>query len=54
LLDTLRAMVDFLNKKLYSKHMNYIDVYIYKKFSKCKQFLKNNDDIFVTKLIKAK
>jgi len=45
-------VVDSLNKQLYSKHMNYIDVHIYKKFSKCK-FLKNNDDIFVTKADKS-
>jgi len=30
-----------------------MDVHIYKEFRKCKKFLKNNDDIFVTKADKS-
>jgi len=50
-----RAMiVNSLNRNLYrSKHVNYIDAHIHKEFVKCKNFLKNNDDIFVTKADKG-
>ncbi|XP_071577748.1 uncharacterized protein [Temnothorax nylanderi] len=40
----------FLNKDL---HMKYIDRYILNEFNNCKKFLKNNQDIFVTKADKG-
>jgi len=30
-----------------------MDIHIYKEFRKCKKFLKNNDDTFVTKAEKS-
>lgn len=40
----------FLNKK---RHQSIIDKHILYDFSKCKQFLKNNSDVFVTKADKG-
>jgi len=53
--DNIRAMVvNSLNRNLYRyKHLNYLDAHIHKEFIKCKNFLKNNDDIFVTKADKG-
>jgi len=53
--DKLRAMVvNSLNRNLYrDKHFNYFDAHIHKEFVKCKNFLKNNEDIFVTKADKG-
>jgi len=55
LVDKVRAMVvNSLCGNLYSnKHLNYIDTYIHNEFEKCKKFLKNNQDIFVTKADKG-
>ncbi|KAL6423075.1 hypothetical protein ACFW04_010509 [Cataglyphis niger] len=36
-----------------NKHINYVDRYILGGFSLCKEFLRNNDDIFVTKADKG-
>lgn len=41
----------FLNK---NSHIDFIDRHILKKFKKCNKFLQGNDDIIVTKQIKAK
>jgi len=53
--DKLRAMVvNSLNRNLYrSKHFYYFDAHINKEFIKCRNFLKNNDDIFFTKADKG-
>jgi len=53
--DKIRAMVvNSLNRNLYRyKLLNYLDAHIHKEFIKCKKFLKNNDDIFVTKADKG-
>jgi len=53
--DKLRAMVvKSLDRNLYrSKYVNYIDAHIHKEYVKCKNFLKNNDDILVTKADKG-
>jgi len=48
------SFVNSLKKNLNNnKHVNYIDAKIYKEFLNCKKFLKNNDDIFVTKVDKG-
>jgi len=54
-LEKTRAMfVNSLNKHLYSsKHLNYIDAYILREVNKCKKFLKNNDEVFVTRADKG-
>jgi len=54
-MDKLRAMVvNSLNRNLYrNKHFNYFDAHFNKEFIKCRNFLKNNDDIFVTKTDKG-
>jgi len=47
-------VVNSLNRNLYNnRHLNYLDEYMYKEFIKYKNFLKNNDDIFVTKTDKV-
>jgi len=53
--DKIRAMVvNSLSSNLYSnKHLNYFDAHIHREFVKCKKFLKNNQDIFVTKADKG-
>jgi len=53
--DKLRAMVvNSLNRNLYrNKYLNYFDSHIYKEFIKCRNFLKNNDDILVTEADKG-
>jgi len=54
-LEKIRAMVvNSLNKHLYtSKHLNYLDAHILREFNKCKKFLKNNDEVFVTRADKG-
>jgi len=48
------SFVNSLKKNLNSnKYLNYIDTQIYKEYVKCKKFLKNNDDIFVTRADKG-
>jgi len=43
-----------MSSNLYSsKHLNYFDAYIHKEFVICKNFLKNNQDIFLTKADKG-
>jgi len=47
-------VVNSLSSNLYSnKHLNYFDAHIHREFVKCKKFLKNNQDIFVTKADKG-
>jgi len=47
-------VVNSLCSNLYSnKHLNYFDAHIHNEFVKCKKFLKNNQDIFVTKADKS-
>jgi len=55
LVDKVRSMVvNSLRCNLYSnKHLNYFDTHIHNEFVKCKKFLKNNQDIFVTKADKG-
>jgi len=55
LLDKLRAMVvDSLSKHLYNSKHRIIWTYTFiKKIHKCKQFLKNINNIFVTKADKS-
>jgi len=54
-LEKMRAMVvNSLNKNLYGcKHLSYIEAHILREVHKCKKFLKNNDDVFVTKADKG-
>jgi len=53
--DKLRSsLVNILKKNLQNnKHVNYIDARLQKEYIACKRFLKNNDDIFVTKADKG-
>jgi len=55
IVDKLRAMViKSLDRNFYrNKHVNYIDAHIHKEYVKCRNFLKNNDDILVTKADKG-
>jgi len=55
LVDKVRAMiVNSMSSNLYgNKHLNYFDAYIHKEFVKCKKFLKNKQNIFVTKADKG-
>jgi len=50
-LDKLRAiMVNLINKQLYSsKHLNYFDSRMLKEFNRCKKFLRDNEELFVTR-----
>jgi len=54
-LEKMRPMiVNSLNKHLYScKHLNYLNAHILREFNKCKKFLKNNDEVFVTRADKG-
>jgi len=54
-IDKVRSsFVNSLKKNLNSnKHLNYIDTQIYKEYLNCKKFVKNNDDIFVTRANKG-
>jgi len=54
-LDKMRpGIVNMLSKNTYSnKHMNYMDSYILREFNKCKNFLKNNEDLMITKADKG-
>jgi len=54
-LDNLRTiMVKLIEKHLSNnKHIKYFDSYLLKQFSLCKKFLKENDELFVTKADKG-
>jgi len=48
------SVVNSVKKSLYSnKHVNHMDSALQKEYINCKNFLKNNDDIFVTKADKG-
>jgi|GEM_PF-1112420 len=48
------SLVNTLKKNLQNnKHVNYIDARLQKEYISCKRFLKNNEDIFVTKADKG-
>jgi len=54
-LDKLRSViVNLLSKHLYSsKYSNYLDYYILRELNRCKKFLKENEDLFITKADKG-
>jgi len=55
ILDKLRAiMVSLINKQLYSsKHLNYFDSRMLKEFYKCRKFLRDNEELLVTRADKG-
>jgi len=54
-IDKTRAgIVNMLSKNTYcNKHMNYMDSFILSEFNKCKNFLKNNEELMITKADKG-
>jgi len=55
LIDKVRSLiVNSLSSNLFrSKHVRFLDAHIHKQYTKCKNFLKNNDDLLVTKADKG-
>jgi len=55
LVDKVRSLiVNSLSSNLFrNKHVKFLDAHIHKEYSKCKNFLKNNDDLLVTKADKG-